>query len=744
MTTLTSASQRLPRTPIRGRQRLAPLLLVICALWAAAPEASAQDPVPDTTSVPQDGVVDELEAILEDESAGDPTVLLELLQDLRENPLDINTATVSELAQIPALDGLLAAAIVRQRAASGVFRSLPEIQGVEGMSPEAFLEARPYLTIGATLDVSAAAAPRFPSAPRVKTAVTGLEPRLTQRVQRRLDVASGFAGPDSLRAYPGSRDRIYTRIQANYRRQVSLNLTLEKDPGEQFRWDPETQTYGYDYASAHVAILDAGRIDALVIGDFVAEYGQGVALWRAAGFGKGPDAVGGPIRNGRGIRPYGSVDENQFFRGVGLSVAITPRLYASAFASRRTLDATVFQLDSLDFTDPDIPPEALQGGLVSGLGIDGLHRTDSEIARKDALGETLVGGGTEYRVTSSSLEGRIGVVGYATRFDAPLAEGERPDDRFDFAGQDAAMVSVYADAKTRAGQVFTEVARAPGGGIGGLGGLLADLGGGADVLVVGRHYPRSFTTLHGYPFGERNGIGQNETGLYTGVRLKPSRDWTLSAYVDQYRFPWLRFSTPRPTRGTEALVFVEHRPRRWIRLYLQARTETRERDLDFTGQVPTTILEGVAPETRQTLRVQGEWAANRELRFRARAEVVRFSPRASGDPTQTGGLLFNDVRWQIRDGLRVDARLTLFSTDGFASRLYTYENDLTGVFAVPVLYGQGARAYALVTTEPLAGIQVQAKIGTSLFRDRRSIGSGNNRLDGNRATDVGIQIRAKL
>ena len=101
---------------------------------------------------------------------------------------------------------------------------------------------------------------------------------LAQRVQRRLNTPAGYLGPDSSRAYPGSRDRIYTRVQATYRRQVSLNLTMEKDPGEQFRWDPETQTYGYDYLSGHAALLDAGRIDALVIGDYVVEYGQGVAL----------------------------------------------------------------------------------------------------------------------------------------------------------------------------------------------------------------------------------------------------------------------------------------------------------------------------------------------------------------------------------------------------------------------------------------------------------------------------------
>ena len=720
------------------RAVLALLLGPLAASLAPAPAAQ----VADSTALPTDGAADDLEALLEDETAGDPTVLLELLEGLADDPLDINRATAAELAQIPALGGGLAAAIVRQRLAVGPFRSLPELQTVPGLTPEVYLAARPYLSIGERLDATAAAAPRFPEAPRFGSVARGLRPRVTQRVQRRLNAAAGFLGPDSTRAYPGSRDRVYTRVQALYRRQVSLNLTLEKDPGERFHWDPETQTYGYDYLSAHAAILDAGRIDALVVGDFVAEYGQGLALWRAAGFGKGPDAVGGPVRRGRGIRPYGSVDENQFFRGAALSLALTPRVYASAFASRRLLDARILEPDTLGGLGPDLPQEA--SGAIGSLTLDGLHRTPTEIARKDAVGETLAGGGVEYRLSTSSVEATAGVVGYAARFDAPLGEGTRPDNRFGFAGREAAMLSAYADAQTRAGRAFGEVARGPSGSVGALGGVQAELGEGADVLLLARHYPRSFTTLHGYPFGERNGVGQNETGVYAGLRLRPSAKWTVAAYLDQYRFPWLRFSTPRPTRGHEALLFVEHAPRRWVRLSLQARTETRERDVDALGPVPGSALEGVAPETRQTVRVQAEWSANRRVRFRARAEAVRFVPRASGEPTQTGGLLFNDVRWQARRGLRLDARLTLFSTDGFASRLYTYENDLTGVFAVPVLFGRGARTYLFATVEPLAGVQVQAKVGTSLFRDRRSIGSGAGRIEGSRTTDVGLQVRARF
>src|SRR5690606_31818465 len=113
-------------------------------------------------------------------------------------------------------------------------------------------------------------------------------------------------GPDSARTFAGSPERLYTRLQARFRRQVSLNVTLEKDPGEPFGFDGQP---GYDFASAHVGLTGVGRLDALVVGDYAAEFGQGLVLWRASGFGKGPDAARGPIRSGRGLRPYGSVEE---------------------------------------------------------------------------------------------------------------------------------------------------------------------------------------------------------------------------------------------------------------------------------------------------------------------------------------------------------------------------------------------------------------------------------------------------
>ncbi|MDX1532533.1 MAG: helix-hairpin-helix domain-containing protein, partial [Rhodothermales bacterium] len=453
--------------------RLSMRALLLVLLSAAAPALAQAPPdepaLPDTTGLGEPEAV--LEPLVDDEISGDPTAVLELLTDLRETPLNVNAATAAELAQIPALSPILAQRIVAYREEEGPYQSLPQVRNVEGVTAEVLLEARPYLTIGEPF-VAPQRPPRFPRVPTWGEVRSGARFEVLQRVSRRLDLGRGYddvPGPDPADTlfvpptrYAGSPERLYTRLRATYRRQLSLNLTLEKDPGEAFEWRPENGSYGYDYASFHLAALDVGRLDALVLGDFVAEFGQGLALWRASGFGKGREAVRPLIRRGRGIRPYGSTDENRFFRGAAATVAVLPQLYATAFASRRDLDATVVEVDTTLVEAP------VTDAIVAGLAEDGLHRTPTELAKKDALEETAFGGALELRLDRFT----VGAVGYRSQFAQPLARGDRPYERFEFAGDEARAGSVYGSGFFGDFQLFGEVA-------------VADGEGGASVAALG-------------------------------------------------------------------------------------------------------------------------------------------------------------------------------------------------------------------------------------------------------------------
>lgn len=67
---------------------------------------------------------------------------------LPPKPVNLNTATAAELAQLPGVGEVIAARIVRHREVSGPFRSVNELVIVRGISRKMLEKLRPYVTVG--------------------------------------------------------------------------------------------------------------------------------------------------------------------------------------------------------------------------------------------------------------------------------------------------------------------------------------------------------------------------------------------------------------------------------------------------------------------------------------------------------------------------------------------------------------------------------------------------------------------
>jgi hypothetical protein len=52
--------------------------------------------------------------------------------------------------------------------------------------------------------------------------------------------------------------------------------------------------------------------------------------------------------------------------------------------------------------------------------------------------------------------------------------------------------------------------------------------------------------------------------------------------------------------------------------------------------------------------------------------------------------------------------------------------------------------YLLLNYEPLSYLEVWAKIGITIFENEQTISSGLNEIQGNKRSDVGIQLRLLL
>ena len=494
--------------------------IALATLRAAMGQTQTAGWPADSTSLSDDDIPAAIEASGED-GTGDPEEELAHLANLRANPLDVNTAAVDELASVPGLTPVVAGAIVADRLRAGAFRSFADLRRVRLVTSDALAAMRPYVTV----QDPASRSRRQRLARDLRLSVTG-------RVARRLEVADGYRGGDSLRTYRGSPFRVLTRVRATSGRAFVAALTLEKDPGEAFA----DGRAGYDHVSGAAALFRRGALRTVVVGDFVADFGQGLALGRAGGMGKSADATRSPMRSGRGLRPFTSGGETSFLRGAGVTVAPLAFLELSAFASRRRLDAT---LDS-------------SSGAATSVGGDGLHRTAAELARRGALGESLAGAAAEVHVGDGRGDVRIGIAGYGAGLSAPLVPPVRPDTRFQPSGRSASAIAVHADGRMGPFHAFAEVARA-----GESTAVVAGAGGApaprSEILVLARSYARGFAPAHGSAFAERPGSAGNEHGLYVGARTAAPGGWTFAGYVDAYRFPWLRFNVPRPSSAARAL-----------------------------------------------------------------------------------------------------------------------------------------------------------------------------------------------
>ncbi|SRR5579883_2868285 len=67
-----------------------------------------------------------------------------------QTPIDINTASAVELAQLPGIGPSRAAQIVRLREKNGPFRSVDELRALPRLSEKQFLELKKYTTVGSS------------------------------------------------------------------------------------------------------------------------------------------------------------------------------------------------------------------------------------------------------------------------------------------------------------------------------------------------------------------------------------------------------------------------------------------------------------------------------------------------------------------------------------------------------------------------------------------------------------------
>jgi hypothetical protein len=249
--------------------------------------------------------------------------------------------------------------------------------------------------------------------------------------------------------------------------------------------------------------------------------------------------------------------------------------------------------------------------------------------------------------------------------------------------------------------------------------------------VYYRHFDPGFHTFYGNSLSESSG-NRNESGLYTGLMLYPFPKVKISCYADIYHFPWLTYSTSSPGSGSDFMTQVDFTLSTKLSLYLKGKCESKPQKLSSDTGIATDY-----DEMTTRLRIHSEYILKERFTLRSRFEYAGYS---FNNVHEDGFLAFQDILYAPFRNLNFWFRYAWFDTEGYNSRIYTYENDLLYSFSIPEFHGKGHRLYVNLKWSPASRITTYLKAGYTIHNGVSSWGSGNDITSGNTRFELRGQI----
>lgn len=692
---------------MKWRPALKPILLCLTFLSGIVMPVSAQ--------ITQDFLQQFIEIIAENQESGeefDYTEIGEQLDDWRRSPVDINSPDAAVFVQWKIISENAYRALQDHIAKNGPLLNILELQSIPGFDPDVIH----------ILQVIAKVAGR-----EIQTQTLPLGEMLLHgqneiyfRAGRTLQESDGYLGPDP--AYEGNPDKLYFRYRHRNSNTLSYGITAEKDAGEAFFKGSNPQ--GFDFYSYHISLQQYKPwLPAVMLGDFNANFGQGLIMH--SGFGSGKTSfVTSVKRTGNPLRGYSSVEENNFLRGAAVTLKPADHLTVTLLASSHKRDGN-FYTDTIQ--EPG-EVEEIESGITS-LQTSNLHRTDSEIADEDIITLTQAGLSVSYTRNKTHL----GLNALHSRLSAPLNRSPELYNQFYFNGDRLTNASVDYGFWFGGFHLFGETAMSDNGAVSTLNGLLAGLDRHINAVVMLRSYARDYQALSPNAFGESS-LANNETGIYTGLEITPSDRWKIQLYQDVWKHPWLRYNIDGPTQGTEYYSRVTYTIKRRLEVYLQYRTKQNQ----INDRPDGDPIAQVVDQRRSQIRLHVNNILTKGIQLRTRLEWNTYS---LPDETQHGFMVYQDVVYSpISSPWTISGRVTLFDTDGYDSRIYTYENDLIYYYAIPSFSDVGSRYYINVRYKGIRNLTAEIKFAQTRQLDALSIGSGYDEIPGNIRSEIRMQL----
>lgn len=465
-------------------------------------------------------------------------------------------------------------------------------------------------------------------------------------------------------------------------KRIDLGLTYEKDAGEIMSW--QSLKRRYNHLVGYVRLKPRGLVDELGFGTFQTTWGQGLLVGNGFAMGKGRETIHSITRNAN-LRPYISLNETSYFTG---SYA---RLRWSHFSME-----LIGSYDLLYLT-----------GAGSSRYQSGLFRTKTDTARA-STSRWVTGSQIRFQKENFQLQ----LAGIYAQYTRPLTNSTRDGSGFSASFQwQRQNFLFFGESATVDGGHATQV------------GFLGAVSHDADIAFAYRSFSEDFNS----PFGEnafRSNSHSREQGTYIGIRLNIAEHWQLNMYADVFS------SGKYDPTGKHSDLMVQlklEKPDYTLRFYSRHRTK----QISSSGKLQT-YVHGV----KRTGNITFDVNINDQLTLRSGGWLSVFDE-------DTGIMIHQDLRMKWKS-LSLQTRIAFVHSPSFSNRFYIFEPDVTQTFNIPMYYGISIRSMAVIAVRLAHYLKLEAKYTSTAFRDRESVGSGQDKIEGNKMGTIRVQAIARF
>jgi hypothetical protein len=145
-------------------------------------------------------------------------------------------------------------------------------------------------------------------------------------------------------------------------------------------------------------------------------------------------------------------------------------------------------------------------------------------------------------------------------------------------------------------------------------------------------------------------------------------------------------------------------------------------------------------QNRTVFRFNAQYKMGLNFTAKSRVEHTVFSDDIT--PNKTGTVVFQDINWSTpRKSISTIFRLAYFTVEDYNARVYAAENDVLYQYSVPMYQNSGVRYYLVARIKLSRKTELWAKYSSTIYSNVSTISSGLEQINGNKITDLRLQIR---